>query len=1315
MGVDDNIHPVRSTVPFPPHLREFRNERVQGPLYVCEVGTVKRSGFFKRGKEMLLVVTDSHVWLLRKGNEVERSAMLEDIEMAAVGWNILELHFYMETFYPVLPVRLASTQGVLETIRFLRSKVRGGEGLSMGWPPSKLQPVDKHLASYTTTRNSPVVPPNYPPEPCEAYGKIPFDASLNYSRTVALRRKSFLNGSEAARRRLVVTDRFLIIEKDGNVERKARLSDISRVTRVNYNTAAVIHFYPSLREPPLLLTEITINELISVLRYRRMKERNGEDLQVVELDSRSVWSNPWCPYDKYPPGYSCPKDKRQKNLLDNGSVVPPYYPPCVNLPEYVREDMHGYFTNFYSWVMIEDFTESEPHRTFLAVAPKCVLILLNAGRQTGTLSFRSGELGDIASIAKDRFGMHSISFKDESFPWLFKVAEERAGDWMDMINRLKPGGGDDLVLLETSDVQPAPVSSRSPSPEHREFMVPPTSRLGIRFSEDLEVLDVAPFSEGEKLGVPVGARIFDLDGLEVCSLQDFSNRLTKARQMNVHCLLRMHLPTFVHKSPSSVPTILYHEEGVSVSPSVPTISCHEESVSVTPFVSTASCFGKPIEYHLGPGEMGIFLHSNLRISGLEPGSEAAKAGVPIDGTLLAVDGRAMSDYDEARTLLAKKKGGCTLTVGVMSSLYLSPCSSYEEYRAAPGELGLFIDANLGCILEPGKQLHKAGMRPYGVLLCVNGEEVYNSKDAVAKILAANPKKRGCRVRVQGMFSGFEPFQVGFTPNVREVCVEAGRLGMCLSGDLTVLLVAPGSTAEKAGVRASSKLVAVNGAELHSFEHAIDMLAAARTQPVTLGLMDMLFLVPTQHDMQAPMHCGPVESINPPPMHESKVISPPALQQFLPEDSRPTELIPPPPTPPPPPIDSHGSEDCLNVYTFGKGSHGIEVDNDLMVTRVLSGSEGEKAGVREGLKVHAVGGEMVQSVQRVYEKLSELSTANKPYVVVCAPNLYFTGFGHFHNFLNVPRSAGCELRPIEHHLGPGEVGIFLDPQLQISGLEPGSEAAKAGVPIDGKLLAVNGRAVSDYDEARTLLAKKMGGCTLTVGIERRDDVLVQPGRLGIFLDSRNTIVRVARGSQADKAGVRVCTILEAVGGKPVRGRDHKHIQDMLVAAQKSNKPFTLSLCTNTSEPVTLKPGRHGIVCGSGNGEVIAVLPGSEGEKAGVGKGILYVVGNTLVQSKQETEEKLEELSTGKKPYSLVLLTLPRSSASESPPEPEHVPAFEHVSAPGGRAEVSGVLEVPFNAPSPDKSVTAEPLGQPTGPGLGRARAPRRGRTLRQVSC
>eukprot|EP01064_Diplonema_japonicum_P035281 TRINITY_DN759_c0_g1_i7.p1 TRINITY_DN759_c0_g1~~TRINITY_DN759_c0_g1_i7.p1 ORF type:complete len:800 (+),score=147.00 TRINITY_DN759_c0_g1_i7:54-2453(+) len=799
MGVDDNIHPVRSTVPFPPHLREFRNERVQGPLYVCEVGTVKRSGFFKRGKEMLLVVTDSHVWLLRKGNEVERSAMLEDIEMAAVGWNILELHFYMETFYPVLPVRLASTQGVLETIRFLRSKVRGGEGLSMGWPPSKLQPVDKHLASYTTTRNSPVVPPNYPPEPCEAYGKIPFDASLNYSRTVALRRKSFLNGSEAARRRLVVTDRFLIIEKDGNVERKARLSDISRVTRVNYNTAAVIHFYPSLREPPLLLTEITINELISVLRYRRMKERNGEDLQVVELDSRSVWSNPWCPYDKYPPGYSCPKDKRQKNLLDNGSVVPPYYPPCVNLPEYVREDMHGYFTNFYSWVMIEDFTESEPHRTFLAVAPKCVLILLNAGRQTGTLSFRSGELGDIASIAKDRFGMHSISFKDESFPWLFKVAEERAGDWMDMINRLKPGGGDDLVLLETSDVlQPTPTF---PSNNIKEMYGPP-------------------------------------------------------------------------------------------------------SIEESPVASAASFHEETTEYHLGPGEMGIFLHSNLRISGLEPGSEAAKAGVP---------------------------------------------------------------------------------------------------------------------------------------------------------------------------------------------------------------------------------------------------------------------------------------------------------------------------------------------------------------------------------------------------------------------------------IDGKLLAVNGRAVSDYDEARTLLAKKMGGCTLTVGIERRDDVLVQPGRLGIFLDSRNTIVRVARGSQADKAGVRVCTILEAVGGKPVRGRDHKHIQDMLVAAQKSNKPFTLSLCTNTSEPVTLKPGRHGIVCGSGNGEVIAVLPGSEGEKAGVGKGILYVVGNTLVQSKQETEEKLEELSTGKKPYSLVLLTLPRSSASESPPatfapEPEHVPAFEHVSAPGGRAEVSGVLEVPsFNAPSPDKAVTAEPLGQPTGPGLGRARAPRRGRTLRQVSC
>jgi regulator of sigma E protease len=236
------------------------------------------------------------------------------------------------------------------------------------------------------------------------------------------------------------------------------------------------------------------------------------------------------------------------------------------------------------------------------------------------------------------------------------------------------------------------------------------------------------------------------------------------------------------------------------------------------------------------------LRTSSRVMMLEPGMPAAEAGVRVGDLITSIDGSAVRTFDDLRRALGNK-GGKEVTLGLerdgralQLKLVAAPSEEGEPDRTR-GRLGVSPDPRVPLVGVPaGSPAERAGLRSYDRILSINGQPVENLV-TLERRLDAEPSAVLHVEALRRQPAGLPGVDAVVPERITaEVPRQPGH-GLAVLGvelpDLYVGQVAPGSSAEAAGVLAGDRLVSVDGQPLPSVLRLQKKLESLRMTPFRL--------------------------------------------------------------------------------------------------------------------------------------------------------------------------------------------------------------------------------------------------------------------------------------------------------------------------------------------------------------------------------------------------------------------------------------------------------------------------------------------------
>jgi regulator of sigma E protease len=244
--------------------------------------------------------------------------------------------------------------------------------------------------------------------------------------------------------------------------------------------------------------------------------------------------------------------------------------------------------------------------------------------------------------------------------------------------------------------------------------------------------------------------------------------------------------------------------------------------------------------YLGPHQA-----TSTLVGSVVPGQPAAAAGFRPGDRVRAVDGIEVETFGDMQEAFIGRFGRPIDVVverdGQRIPLKVTPKRNEEKSpieTVERGQIGITADSRPAVVGVPkGSVAEQAGLRTFDRVLTVNGTPVADEarlQQAVEKV----PEGATLQLVVRRMDAVEAGAVTGRVPRVLKLTVprQAGE-GLAVLGaepaDLYLAIVAPGSAAEKAGLKPGDRVVSLNGAPLQSFTELAQKLGELKDQPFTL--------------------------------------------------------------------------------------------------------------------------------------------------------------------------------------------------------------------------------------------------------------------------------------------------------------------------------------------------------------------------------------------------------------------------------------------------------------------------------------------------
>lgn len=244
--------------------------------------------------------------------------------------------------------------------------------------------------------------------------------------------------------------------------------------------------------------------------------------------------------------------------------------------------------------------------------------------------------------------------------------------------------------------------------------------------------------------------------------------------------------------------------------------------------------------YLGPHQA-----TSTRVGSVSPGMPAAAAGIRPGDKLVSVDGvevRTFGDITETfvgrferpvRVVVERQGQRIPLEVTPQKTVETSPIDTVER-----GQIGIGAGSRSAVLgVPPGSVAEQAGLRSFDRVLTINGVAVHDEAQ-LHQAVDPHPAGTPLQLTVRRLDPVAAGAVTGRVPRVLNLTVpkQAGE-GLAALGaepaDLYLAVVAPGSAAEKAGMKPGERVVSINGETLQSFHQLAVRLNALKDQPFTL--------------------------------------------------------------------------------------------------------------------------------------------------------------------------------------------------------------------------------------------------------------------------------------------------------------------------------------------------------------------------------------------------------------------------------------------------------------------------------------------------
>jgi regulator of sigma E protease len=242
--------------------------------------------------------------------------------------------------------------------------------------------------------------------------------------------------------------------------------------------------------------------------------------------------------------------------------------------------------------------------------------------------------------------------------------------------------------------------------------------------------------------------------------------------------------------------------------------------------------------------LGVHERISTRIGSLEPGLPAAEAGLRPGDYVRAVDGEPVRTFDELKSQLQPRYNRPVALLvernGNRFVAELTPAKTVETnpIEAVPrGMIGISPISRPPILGVPsGSVAAEAGLRTFDRVLQLNGEPVKDEPAFAAAVAKASGR---IELKVE-RFDAIElPGAAVQVPAIKTASLQKqpgdsyAALG-AESADLYVAAVAPGSAAERAGIKASDRLLSLDGKPLKSFLTMVLALNELGDKPFNLA-------------------------------------------------------------------------------------------------------------------------------------------------------------------------------------------------------------------------------------------------------------------------------------------------------------------------------------------------------------------------------------------------------------------------------------------------------------------------------------------------
>ena len=520
--------------------------------------------------------------------------------------------------------------------------------------------------------------------------------------------------------------------------------------------------------------------------------------------------------------------------------------------------------------------------------------------------------------------------------------------------------------------------------------------------------------------------------------------------------------------------------------------------------------GQIRDYVFGPGPLGLALQETgsglVRISSVQPGSQASQNGVPVGAAIVTVAGQDVRNKGKAE--VTKLLGGLPRPVKIgmevsqpspATASSTTPASSTtgqgRDYVFGPGPLGLALQETSSGLrilsVQPGSAANQKGVPVGAAVLTVGGQDVRNkTKAEVTKLLVELP--RPITVRMEAMAPGppSPPNRPPATPSSSSSSPNRGP--------------PPGQSEEDAEL----------AHKLGLFKQASNLSSTAATEA----------------NAAAQAAFGKTSPSKPP--------SPPK---------------PPSAAPPPPPQKYTVGAKCLVARSNGEKTPCtvLAYDPKTKAYKVqVDGTDIKKMAKEDMLEP------MKPPPATEAKSAAPAAASTTTTTAATAATAKASAQGQIRDYVFGPGPLGLALQ---------ETGSGL---VRISSVQPGSQASQNGVPVGAAIVTVAGQDVRNKGKAE--VTKLLGGLPrpVKIGMEvsqpspatassttpassttgQGRDYVFGPGPLGLALQETSSglrILSVQPGSAANQKGVPVGAAVLTVGGQDVRNKTKAEVTKLLV--------------------------------------------------------------------------------------------------------------------------------------------------------------------------